>query len=66
MRYVASVHAYDVVDQVWVAAVVRDHDTITLDQSIEVFALSDTFAGVGEPDAKEWLKDALIALVEAL
>ncbi len=66
MRYVASVHVYDVMDQVWVGATIRDHSTIVGEGAVEVLALSDTFAGVGEPDPREWLRDALIGLLETL
>lgn len=66
MRYVAQVHAYDVMDQVWVAATIRDHSTALGESAVEVLALSDTFAGVGEPDPREWLRDALVGLLEAL
>lgn len=66
MRYVASVHMFDVIDQVWVSAVVRDHQDISSPDTVEVFALSDIFAGVGEPDPRQWLLDALVGLIEAL
>jgi len=66
MRYVASIHAYDVMDQVWVSAVVREYGSDPLSTTVEVIALSDTFAGVGEPDPREWLRDCLIGLLEGL
>lgn len=66
MRYVANVHVIDVLDQVWVSATVRDELQPGSGVTVEVAALSDTFAGVGEPDPHEWLRDALIGLLEAL
>lgn len=66
MRYVANIHVIDVMDQIWVAASIRDHSDVNGQGAIEVAALSDSFAGVGEPDPREWLRDALIGILEGL
>lgn len=66
MRYVASVHMFDVMDQVWVSAIVRDSAGFPDGGTVEVLAMSDILAGVGEPDPRQWLLDALVGLIEAL
>lgn len=65
-QFIANISAWDALDRVWVSAVVREASGSPDSPTIEVTALSDTFAGVGEPDPREWLRDALIGILEAL
>ena len=66
MTTVTSVHAYDVMDQIFVHAVVRTYDGALTEGSELVFDLSTTFPGQGETDPREYLRDALLGLLEAL
>ena len=66
MWFAASVNAFDAMDTVTVAAVVRARAD---DQSNEVVAVETfvaTFPGTGETDTRRWLRDALVALAETL
>lgn len=63
MWYQANVTAYDMIDHVQVSATVIGRDD--LGQAIErQVQTSTTFPGTGEQDARQWLKDALVALIE--
>lgn len=65
MRYVGHVHIIDVMDQVAVYAEVLG----TVDgeyKNEKCVHLSTQHDGVGEDDANEWLKDALVFLLEVL
>lgn len=66
MQHVATVHAFDVMTEVRTTAVVRRYDGMRRDASDIVFECTTTFPGTGESDPIEWLKDALIALLETL
>lgn len=61
-----TINAYDVMGQVHIAAVVRGLSDGPLQEFETVLRCETTIPGVGEPDAAEWLKDALIGLLEAL
>lgn len=66
MWYAASVNAFDAMDTVTVAAVLRVRSE---DQTNEVVASRTyvtTFPGTGETDPDRWLRDALVALAETL
>lgn len=64
MWYSATVHAYDVMDRVQITARVTVL-TPGPDQTISpVIVFSTTLEGVGEADPQEWLRDALIGLLE--
>ena len=66
MRYEARVTAYDVLHQVQVTLVVYSNDGAEEGHYSPVLTLSDTFAGEGEGDPREWARDALVALLERL
>lgn len=66
MRYEAEIRAFDVMDSVWVRARIFKTEDIDPDAATECWVSSISVAGVGEPDHKEWLKDALVALIEHL
>lgn len=66
MTTVTTVHAYDVIDQIFVRAVVRTYDGALQEGSERVFECSTTFPGTGTDEGREWLKDALIGLLEVL
>jgi hypothetical protein len=66
MRYSASIYAHDVMDQVWLTAHIMEHSQDGGSVAVEVAALATSFAGVGEPDPHERLRDALIAVLESL
>lgn len=64
--YMASVNAYDALEEVHINVTVRqagDHHespvTSVLHQQVAV-------RSTGEPDPREWLRDALVALLEAI
>lgn len=62
----ASVHAYDVMGNVFVTASVQRQEGTTEGSTVLVLQASTTFAGVGEDDPREWLRDALVGLLERL
>lgn len=66
MRYEARITAYDVMGQVHVGGVVHSQEEALAVTATPVLQFSTDVAGVGEPDPLEWLKDALIALLESL
>jgi len=66
MRYEARVTAYDVMDQVAIALVVVGQESTGLHTSVPLLTRSTTVQGTGEPDVEEWVRDALVALLETL
>jgi hypothetical protein len=65
MRYSATIYANDVMDQVVLSVAVWADDGWGDRPTLDV-KVSTQVPGVGESDATEWLKDALIAVIEAL
>lgn len=66
MRYEARITAYDMLDQVCVAAVLLSADD---DPSREPEVALRTVViarGTGEPEPQRWLRDALVQLAETL
>jgi hypothetical protein len=63
MRFVAHVHLLDLLDQIVIYAEVLSGDdpAATLEP---VLKLSTSLQGEGVTDPREWLADALVALVE--
>ena len=65
MQHIATVHMYDVLDQITVSAMVREKDAFESDWetvvSVTVGVTSD-----GESEPQRWLREALIALIESL
>jgi len=63
MRYTASIYINDVMDQVVLSVKVIGSDGWS-DRSDLSLEFVTQIRGVGETDPHEWLRDALIALVE--
>jgi hypothetical protein len=55
-----------VMDSVMITAVVRSTEGPGLERSPVELRATTTISGVGEEDPREWLRDALIGLLEAL
>lgn len=66
MYRVASVHAYDVFETVHVAATVSLWDGMQTGAPSSQFSVSATVMGVGSAEDHEWLRDALVGLIESL
>lgn len=66
MRFLATLHAYDVMSRVQISASVSEHLPGEERQIVEVLSCATAVDGVGEPDPGRWLRDALIALAETL
>ena len=66
MYYIATVNAYDALSSVVVAAEVRATAGGLGDSIGQVLHHVQVVQGVGEDDPATWLKDALVALLEAL
>lgn len=66
MRYEAHVSAYDVMDQISVGCVVRDIYGATGERPEVVLAVGTILRGEGISDPREWLRDALVAILEVL
>ena len=66
MMFITTIHAYDLRDTVSVTVGVRRYDETTRAASDNVFACTTTFPGTGETDPREWLRDALIGLLEEI
>ena len=66
MWYQATVYAYDVMDAVYITAEVRSSEGTTEGPIASVLRATTTISGVGEPDAREWLVDVLVALLESV
>lgn len=66
MRYEARVTAYDVMDQVTVSIVVQRTADTPEERPATVLCMSTTVQGEGEADPREWARDALLGMLEAL
>jgi len=66
MRYVASVHAYDVMDTQHVHLRVVSYPDDATEQPHSVLVCTTTVPGTGENDPRLWAQDALVALIEVL
>lgn len=62
----ATVTAYDVIDQVWIAASVTTREANGSDFDSSTWLTSVQVRGTGETDTRAWLRDALVALAETL
>lgn len=60
-----SLHAYDCLDQIAVALVITTHPDFP-DLPAEREAVSVQVRGSGEDESHQWVKDALVAMIEAL
>lgn len=66
MRYEAKLTAYDCLDQVVVGCSVWSQDPLDQASGPEVLHIGCQVRGEGITDARQWLQDALLALVETL
>lgn len=65
MRYVAHIHMMDLMDTIVCYVEVVGADAFQR-QLEPVLKQSSTFKGVGEDDARVWLEDALVQILETL
>lgn len=59
-------HAYDCLDQVVFSAVIREYKDYDEGPSEEVVKIVGQVAGQGISDPREWLRDALVAMLELI
>ena len=65
-QYVLQVNAWDVMDRVFVTAFLREYGDISTDRADVVLDRTTTVEGTGESDPEQWVRDALVALLEAI
>jgi len=65
MRYIATLHAYDVMSTQHVTLSVREYPDDPSWSPSTVFECTTTVPGTGENDPRQWLVDALVGLLEA-
>lgn len=65
MYQIATISAYDVMDQVHIVARVRQYDAIAPGEGSE-FAWETTIPGEGECEPGQWLREVLVGLIEVL
>lgn len=66
MRYEARIAAYDVMDQIHVGATVWVSEDLVSTSPTPILSVLSDQQGEGISDPTEWLRDALIGLLEAL
>lgn len=66
MYRMAMISAFDVMDTVHVTANVSLWDGVQTGSPASKFTVSVDAQGVGSAEDHEWLRDALVALIEAL
>lgn len=66
MWYSASLNAHDVLDQVYISVRVWGDGGIGERQMVEQFSCAATVDGCGEGDPRQWMRDALVGMLEAL
>ena len=67
MQRTCTVTAYDLLDTVVITASIKDWDQTSVPPThYEELSCAATFPSVGADDPAEWLKDALVALIESL
>lgn len=66
MRYEAEFHAFDMLDQIHLTVRVWGADGALVQERQVAYQVTDTIPGQGESDPREWLKDALVAMLEAI
>jgi len=66
MHYIASIHAYDVMDSIVVTAEVRSAEDTPERATTGVLRATTVIVGIGETDPREWLQDALVGILEVL
>jgi hypothetical protein len=63
--YSATVHAYDVMDRVQITVTMRATIEDRSEAIETLFHTATTVPSTGERDPREWLRDALVAALEA-
>lgn len=66
MYRVAAVSAFDMLSEVHVSATVRTYDSLAPDSKSVTTQWSTTVSGTGEDYDAQWLREALLALLELL
>jgi len=66
MRYTATVTAFDYMDKVGISAVVYEVPEVPGSGATRVYHKVVTIQGEGENDVEQWLKDAVIGLLEEM
>lgn len=66
MKRITSIHAYDVLSQIAITALVREYPDYDEGPSEVVLQEVAYLDSEGEEDAREWLKSVLIGLLEHL
>lgn len=66
MRYEMKAIAYDCLDHVNLNVILRVHEDDPAIEPSWIPMASTVIQGTGETDRREWVQDALIALLEAL
>ena len=66
MMYIATLSAYDAMTTVTVHARVTGYPDNPEEAPSTVFECTTTVPGIGEPDPRHWLEDALVAMLEAI
>lgn len=66
MQHLATVHIWDMLDQVVISAHVRLYLPNGVTEPGRQWSDTIRIKSEGEDDEQEWLKDALIALIETL
>jgi hypothetical protein len=64
MMYIATVHAYDVLERVQITVSVREQPDSREERIGTVLTIATTVPGVGEDSPREWLRDVLVAALE--
>lgn len=64
MRLLGSIYAYEAMGRVVVTARVWDERRETAERGIDLLTARTEFAGTGEDDPREWLRDALVGMLE--
>ena len=66
MLFTATITAYDMLGDVGVSANVYAYEGTPSPHGRNVYHTTTTVQGVGEDRPQEWLRDALIAMLEAI
>lgn len=66
MWFMASVHAYDVMDRIQITASVAEAGTEEERAVCRVLTANTSIDGAGVSNPRDWLEDVLVALIEAL
>lgn len=66
MKFIATVQAYDALDQVYATAQVKQYADYEEGPCQTVMLVAATFPGEGLTDPRAWLQDVLVSLLERL